>query len=396
MAQEAVVDFEKEGIDLLKDFGLDEDEAKVYLGLLRMGSSKASEISHFTQTDRVRGYKILENLKNQGFVTSTLSSPIKFSANEPKEILLDIIKKRKQETEKLENNIEKLLEILNQVKTNQQTANLPKLTVISGRANIYDQIIKIIDETTDELYLVTTVSDLIRMYYTDIPESIKKAAKRNVVIKLMTELEISTKLECAKRLGVNYFKIAKLPSQGRIICNSAQVLMSGYTSSTSSQSTSDDSALVTNSDEISGNMRSLCKFMWKIGKEIRVDKTNDKPSNQKETTALVVDDDPDAVEMFSDYLEIKGIQVVGKCKNGKEGFDMYEQLKPDVVFLDIMMPEYDGFYALKKIREINPNAKVIMVTADFTSETKKKLRELKPTDVIYKPYDVEKILGQLF
>ena len=136
--------------------------------------------------------------------------------------------------------------------------------------------------------------------------------------------------------------------------------------------------------------------MWKIGKEIRVDKTNNEPSQQKETTALVVDDDPDAVEMFSDYLEIKGIQVVGKCKNGKEGFDMYEKLKPDVVFLDIMMPEYDGFYALKKIREINPEAKVIMVTADFTSETKKKLREMKPTDVIYKPYDVEKILGQLF
>ncbi|KAF6242373.1 histidine kinase [Nitrosopumilus sp. b1] len=396
MAQEAVVDFEKEGIELLKDFGLDEDEAKVYLGLLRMGSSKASEISHFTQTDRVRGYKILENLKNQGFVTSTLSSPIKFSANEPKEILLDIIKKRKQEAEKLENNVEKLLEILNKVKTNQETANLPKLTVISGRENIYDQIIKIIDETTDELYLVTTVSDLIRMYYTDIPEAIKKASKRNVVIKLMTELEISTKLECAKRLGVNYFKIAKLPSQGRIICNSSQVLMSGYTSSTSSQSTSDDSALVTNSDEISGNMRSLCKFMWKIGKEIRVDKTKDEPSQQKETTALVVDDDPDAVEMFSDYLEIKGIQVVGKCKNGKEGVDVYEQLRPDVVFLDIMMPEYDGFYALKKIREINPESKVIMVTADFTSETKKKLREMKPTDVIYKPYDVEKILGQLF
>ena len=250
MAQEAVVDFEREGIELLKDFGLDEDEARVYLGLLRMGSSKASEISHFTKTDRVRGYKILENLRNQGFVTSTLSSPIKFSANEPKEILLDIIKKRKQETIKLENNIERLLEILNKVKTYQQSSDLPKLTVISGRTNIYDQIIKIIDETNDELYLVTTVSDLIRMYYTDIPEAIKRASKRNVIIKLMTELEISTKLECAKRLGINYFKIAKLPSQGRIICNSSQVLMSGYTSSTSSQSTSDDSALVTNSDEI--------------------------------------------------------------------------------------------------------------------------------------------------
>ena len=394
-----MLDSEREGIPLLKDFGLEEDEAKVYLGLLRMGSAKASEISHSTKTDRVRGYKILENLKNQGFVTSTLSSPILFSANEPKDTLLKIIKRKKQETEKLESNIGKLLEILSQIKTNQHSTELPKLTVISGRNNIYDQILKAIEETTDELYIVTTASDLIRMYYTDIPEAIKKASKKNVMIKLMTELEISTKLECVQRLGIKYFKIAKLPSQGRIICNSNHVIMSGYTSSSSSQSTNDDSALITNSDEIKGNMQSLCKFLWKIGKEIRADpKSNTKSprkSNQKQTTALLVDDDPDAVEMFSDYLELKEIEVIGKCYDGKAGFEAYEKLKPDIVFLDIMMPDHDGFFTLKKIREVNPKAKVIMVTADMTAETKKKLRELKPTDVIYKPYNVDKIMEHL-
>lgn len=400
-SQEVILEEEKEGIQLLKEFGLEEDEARIYLGLLRMGSGKASEISHFTKTDRVRGYKILENLKNQGFVTSTLSSPILFSANDPENTLKNIITKRKQETAKLEKNTDRLLKILSQIQINKTETELPKLTVISGRNNIYDQIIRTIEETKDELYIVTTASDLIRMYYTDIPEALKKASKRNVMVKLMTELEISTKLECVKRLGINYFKIAKLPSHGRIICNSSQVLMSGYTSSTSSQNTNDDSALITNSDEIRGNMLSLCKFMWKIGRELRAidktstEKTNPTESNQKQTTALVVDDDPDAVEMFSDYLELKGIEVIGKCKDGKEGFESYKKLNPDVVFLDIMMPDYDGFYALQKIREIKSDAKVIMVTADMSSETKKKLREMKPTDVIYKPYDVEKIIDHL-
>ncbi len=400
-SQEVILEEEKEGIQLLKEFGLEEDEARIYLGLLRMGSGKASEISHFTKTDRVRGYKILENLKNQGFVTSTLSSPILFSANDPQDTLKNIITKRKQETAKLEKNTDRLLKILSQIQINKTQTELPKLTVISGRNNIYDQIIRTIEETKDELYIVTTASDLIRMYYTDIPEALKKASKRNVMVKLMTELEISTKLECVKRLGINYFKIAKLPSHGRIICNSSQVLMSGYTSSTSSQNTNDDSALITNSDEIRGNMMSLCKFMWKIGRELRANEntakenTNKPETSQKQTTALVVDDDPDAVEMFSDYLELKGIQVIGKCKDGKEGFESYKKLNPDVVFLDIMMPDYDGFYALQKIREVKPDAKVIMVTADMSSETKKKLREMKPTDVIYKPYDVEKIIDHL-
>ena len=397
--QHVMLDSEREGIELLKEFGLDNDESRVYLGLVRMGAAKASEISHFTKTDRVRGYKILENLKNQGFVTSTLSSPILFSANDPKATLEKIIEKRKQEITKLDKSTNKLLKILDEIKINQTDTELPKLTVISGRNNIYDQVIKLINDSKDELYIVATAADIIRMYYTEIPEALKKAVKRNVMVKIMTELEISTKLECIKRLGVNYFKIAKLPSQGRIICNSYEVIMSGYTSNSSSQNTSDDSALITNSGEICGNMQSLSKFLWKIGKEVRIDQAKKNKSKkgplQKQSSALIVDDDPDAVEMFSDYLEIKGVTVIGKSNNGKEGFEAYKKLRPDIVFLDIMMPDYDGFYALKKIREENPKAKVIMVTADMTSETKKKLRELKPTDVIYKPYNVERILDHL-
>ncbi|MFB5598217.1 MAG: TrmB family transcriptional regulator, partial [Nitrosopumilaceae archaeon] len=144
-SQEIVLEEEKEGVQLLKEFGLEDDEARIYLGLLRMGSGKASEISHFTKTDRVRGYKILENLKNQGFVTSTLSSPILFSPNDPANTLKNIIMKRKQETVKLEKNTDRLLKILSQIQLNKTETELPKLTVISGRNNIYDQIIRTIE-----------------------------------------------------------------------------------------------------------------------------------------------------------------------------------------------------------------------------------------------------------
>jgi len=393
---------EQEIFILLKDFGLSEDEAQIYLGLLRMGGGKASEVSHFTKIDRVKAYKMLENLKNLGFITSTLSSPAIFSSNDIGKTLDDVIKRKLLESEKLQSHKFQLLELLENFKVKETETGLPRLTVISGRANIYYQMIKIIDESHDELYLATSVSDLIRMYYTNIPESLEKARKRNVIIKLITELEITTKLDCAKRLGFNYFKIAKLPSQGRILCNSDQVVVSGYTSTSSSQQTTEDSALITNSDEIGGSMRSLCKYMWSTGNEIRIDEKSTKipseiPSNQKTKTitALVVDDDNDAVEMFSDYLEIKGVKVAGKGHDGKEGVELYKKLKPDVVFLDVIMPEYNGLYALKKIREINPDAKIIMLTADITPDTRKKLRELKPAGIIYKPYDVEKIIDNL-
>ena len=76
------LDFQDEDLDeisILQDFGLEEDEAQTYVGLVRLGSVKASKICNFTKIDRVRTYKILETLKNLGFVTSTLSSPIIFS-----------------------------------------------------------------------------------------------------------------------------------------------------------------------------------------------------------------------------------------------------------------------------------------------------------------------------
>lgn len=80
---------------------------------------------------------------------------------------------------------------------------------------------------------------------------------------------------------------------------------------------------------------------------------------------------------------------MGKGNDGMVGFELFQKLKPDIVFLDVIMPKYDGFFTLQKIREVDPNAKVVMVTADFSPETKKKLKEMKASDIIYKPYDTD-------
>ena len=110
------------------------------------------------------------------------------------------------------------------------------------------------------------------------------------------------------------------------------------------------------------------------------------------TSVIVVDDDQDTAEVFCEYLKIKGLDVIGKGYNGNEAVELYEKLKPDILLCDVMMPQYDGFYALKKIRSIDPNAKVIMVTADMTSDTEEKLKELNATALVYKPYEIDSII----
>ena len=107
---------------------------------------------------------------------------------------------------------------------------------------------------------------------------------------------------------------------------------------------------------------------------------------------IVVDDDVDTVEVFCEYLEIKDITVVGRGHSGKQAVELYEKLRPDLVLLDVMMPEYDGFYGLAHIKKINPDAKVIMVTADLTYDTEKKLKEYNASAVIYKPYEIDSVI----
>ncbi len=116
---------------------------------------------------------------------------------------------------------------------------------------------------------------------------------------------------------------------------------------------------------------------------------------EKLTSAIIVDDDNTLVRVFEQYLKLNNINVLGHCYDGKEAVTLYEKLKPDVVLLDIMMPHHDGFYALEKIKEIDPDAKVIAFTADLTADTEKKLENLKVSGIIYKPYDMKDILSAI-
>lgn len=112
-------------------------------------------------------------------------------------------------------------------------------------------------------------------------------------------------------------------------------------------------------------------------------------------TAIVIDDDVDTVDVFCDYLQLVDVNVLGRGHNGKDAVELYRKYAPDVVFLDLMMPDYDGFYALEHIRKINPAAKIVVITADLRGDTADRLDILKPTDVFIKPYDINKISALL-
>ena len=118
-------------------------------------------------------------------------------------------------------------------------------------------------------------------------------------------------------------------------------------------------------------------------------------SNQNsflQITTIIIDDDKEITTVFTEYLELHGIATLGICYDGKSAVELYQKTKPDIVFLDVMMPDYDGFYGLEKIKQFDPNARIIMVTADITQETHDRLVSLGANSIIHKPFEIEEII----
>jgi CheY-like chemotaxis protein len=113
------------------------------------------------------------------------------------------------------------------------------------------------------------------------------------------------------------------------------------------------------------------------------------------TSVIVVDDDFDTVEVFSEFLSLRNVDVLGKAYDGLEGLKLFEEKRPDIVFSDIWMPEYDGFYLLNNLKEKYPDSKIIMVTADLTSETDAKLKSSKADFVIFKPFKIVDVMSAI-
>ncbi|KLE06161.1 response regulator [Aliarcobacter butzleri] len=108
---------------------------------------------------------------------------------------------------------------------------------------------------------------------------------------------------------------------------------------------------------------------------------------------LVTDDSKMARKMVVRSLEestIKDLEIF-EAQNGQEAIDLYKEISPKIVFLDLTMPIMDGFEALKRIKEIDENAKVVIISADIQKLSMDRVRELGAFNFIKKPIDALKM-----
>ena len=110
---------------------------------------------------------------------------------------------------------------------------------------------------------------------------------------------------------------------------------------------------------------------------------------------LIVDDAAFMRMMLRDILSKNGFEIVGEAENGKIAVQMYEELKPDVVTMDITMPEMDGISAVKEIKTTYPDAKVVMVSAMGQQAMVIEAIRSGAADFIVKPFQPDRVLEAL-
>lgn len=107
---------------------------------------------------------------------------------------------------------------------------------------------------------------------------------------------------------------------------------------------------------------------------------------------MIVDDAAFMRMMIKDILTKNGYNIVGEAENGKKAIDVYTECKPDLVLMDITMPEMDGIQALKGIRANDPNAAIIMCSAMGQQAMVIDAIQSGAKDFIVKPFQAERVL----
>ena len=107
---------------------------------------------------------------------------------------------------------------------------------------------------------------------------------------------------------------------------------------------------------------------------------------------LICDDAAFMRMMIKDILSKNGYNIAGEAENGLKAIEKYNELKPDLVLMDITMPEMDGIEALKKIKEADPNASIIMCSAMGQQAMVIEAIQSGAKDFIVKPFQPERVL----
>jgi len=110
---------------------------------------------------------------------------------------------------------------------------------------------------------------------------------------------------------------------------------------------------------------------------------------------LIVEDAESTRKAMKTMLLLNEHEICGEAENGEEAVEMYGRTKPDVVLMDIAMPKKHGIDAIREIRQMDPDARIIGVTALYSPEKKREALKAGASSIIVKPFDVSDLIREI-
>lgn len=115
----------------------------------------------------------------------------------------------------------------------------------------------------------------------------------------------------------------------------------------------------------------------------------------RRTSVVIVDDNDMMRGILRGILRGETYEVIGEARNGTIAVDMAGRLKPDIVCLDVMMPEKDGLAALAEIKAAQPEIRIVMITGNADPETVQASIQHSACGFIVKPFNAARVLDTL-
>lgn len=111
---------------------------------------------------------------------------------------------------------------------------------------------------------------------------------------------------------------------------------------------------------------------------------------KRKTKVLVVDNEKGFASLLVDHLNLRRMETVGSC-SGAEALDCLPSFRPDVMILDLQMPDMDGLDVLARVKDLDPAVEVILLTGNGSFDTGIACMQLGAFDYLVKPVDLEQL-----
>ncbi len=111
--------------------------------------------------------------------------------------------------------------------------------------------------------------------------------------------------------------------------------------------------------------------------------------------ALIIDDDPMLQQLLSRLLLKQGVEQVRVASGGSEGIQLVSELEPDVLFLDIQMPDIDGLQVLEQLRQSHPELYIVIITGHVDVDAVEQIIRLGANHYLVKPIEENRLLKAL-